>query len=98
MDLAGTLYVVALGLLVFTVPKLLFLPIIRAMWQAMKASEQQDALDDAWLAAREGSGGDGGTPAAVPWNRRRPGPRRPGGPERSPGTAARRPDPDRTAP
>ncbi len=81
----------ATWVLIFTVPKLLIIPLVKWMWDAMRASERQDVEDALWLAQLEavGSGatgdGDGGAlvgPSRVPrpsrpWRPRGPGSRGP---------------------
>jgi hypothetical protein len=62
----------------FVLPKAVFVPVFRAMWRAMKATDEQDRLDDIWLAeyeAEHGNGGGGNDP--VPAYRRRKPPRPP---------------------
>jgi hypothetical protein len=44
-------------IVIFTLPKLALIPVFRALWRAMKASERQDELDAAWLADQRGDGG-----------------------------------------
>ena len=74
----------------FILPKAVFIPVFKAMWHAMKATDEQDRLDEIWLAEYEagrGNGGGGNDP--VPAYRRR----RPPRPPRNPGgrrTAARK--------
>ncbi len=69
--------------LIFTVPKLLVIPLVKWMWDAMKASDRQDEADALWLAERERARGDDGGGSHVhrpvrprperPWRPRRPG-------------------------
>jgi len=68
-------------LLLFAMPKLVFIPMFRAMYRAMAATDRQDEIDAQWLAAyeRRQRGDDG----FVRYRRRRrpkpTRPRRPGG-------------------
>ena len=68
--------------LLFATPKLIFIPMFRAMYRAMADTDAQEELDKEWLAAyerRRGRGDDGlvGASAAA---RRRSTRRRPQGP------------------
>jgi hypothetical protein len=68
--------------LLFATPKLIFIPMFRAMYRAMADTDAQEELDKEWLAAyerRRGRGDDG----LVRRRRRRPppvNPKRPQGP------------------
>lgn len=68
--------------LLFATPKLIFIPMFRAMYKAMAYTDAQEAADREWLAAyerRRGRGDDG----LVRRRRRRPppfSPKRPQGP------------------
>ena len=48
----------ATWVLIFTVPKLLIIPLVKWMWDAMRASERQDVEDALWLAELEAAGSD----------------------------------------
>lgn len=84
-------------ILMFTVPKLVIVPIFAGMWRAMKKTDEQDVIDAIWLAEyeaqRDGDGGGGGGNDTVPaYRRRRPTrPRNPGG--RRPGARKTRSTP-----
>ncbi len=82
-------------ILLTVVPKLLVIPVWRWMYGAMKATDEQDAIDAAWLASLESGGaGSGGSGDRTRRPRR---PRRDRDPSRRPGgsTALR---PTRTPP
>jgi hypothetical protein len=84
--------------LIFTVPKLIIIPLVKWMWDAMKATARQDELDAQWLQDYEGmhgwGGDDGNGGGSVvrrqfhPSRNPRLRPRRPGG--LGPGRHARR--------
>ena len=70
-------------LFMFILPKAVFLPVFKAMWNAMKATDEQDRLDAIFMAEYEaghGNGGGGNNPVPA-YRRRRPPrpPRNPGG-------------------
>ena len=60
----------------FLLPKSIIIPIFRGMYRSMRATEELDRRDAAWLAEQQG---EGGAPVLA-WKRRRPRhPFRPGG-------------------
>jgi hypothetical protein len=63
--------------LLFALPKLIFVPMFRAMYNAMASTDRQDEIDAEWLAAyeRRHHGGDDGFVRHR--RRRRPKPTRP---------------------
>lgn len=65
----------------FILPKAVFIPVFRAMWRAMKATDEQDRLDEIWLAEYEAGHGNGGNgdPVIAYRRPRAPRPRNPGG-------------------
>ena len=84
--------------LMFVVPKLVFMPVFGGMWRAMKETDEQDAIDEVWLAEYEAQrkGGGGGNDPVPSFRRRRPPrPRTPGGGRRAGGARKTRPCPDR---
>lgn len=74
-------------ILMFVVPKLVIVPIFGGMWRAMRNTDEQDRIDEVWLAeyeAQRGSGGGGGNDPVPAYRRRRPPrPRKPGGGRRA---------------
>ena len=75
----------------FVVPKLVIVPVFGGMWRAMRNTDEQDRLDEIWLAEYEAQrrGGGGGDPvprlpAAAPPRPRNPGGRRAGGARQDP--------------
>ncbi len=74
-------------ILMFTVPKLVIVPIFHEMWKAMKKTDEQDEIDAVWLAEyeaqRKGGGGGGNDPVPAFHRRRPPRPRTPDGGRRT---------------
>jgi hypothetical protein len=65
--------------LLFLLPKMLVIPVFLGMWRSMRATEELDELDRAWLEVPQPDpDGDGGS--VHPWSLRRPPRPRRGGP------------------
>jgi hypothetical protein len=77
-------------LFMFILPKAVFVPVFHAMWRAMKATDEQDRLDEIWLAEYQAGHGNGGGNDPVPAYRRRQPPRPPRTPGGRRGGAARK--------
>lgn len=75
-------------ILLFILPKGVFIPIFHAMYRAMAKTDEQDAIDAIWLAEYQRQHGDGGEPVVV--HRFKPRSPKPSGP-REAGRKARIP-------
>ena len=80
-------------ILMFILPKAVFLPVFRGMWRAMKKTDEQDVIDAIWLAEYDAQrkGGGGNDPVPAFHRRRPPRPRTPGGGGRRAGGARKTP-------
>ena len=65
----------------FVIPKGVFIPVFGAMYRAMKNTDEQDRIDEVYLAELAARGGDGGEPVPARF-RRKPVKPRDSGPRR----------------
>lgn len=80
-------------ILLFTLPKLFVIPVVKWMLDAVRETTKQEAIDAEWLAEYEAArGGTGGGDGGAPIHKRfvPSGPRPTGGPDRTGRTGAPR--------